>query len=264
MTSFGSDRYLLPGWLRAWAATGVAVVIGSPSLLGSLPSYTLDWNAVAWTAGATSTTYTGIQSANLNVTVAVTGSYFVAGFPDDTRNFTGGIANQDSLEITVDYPDRVQFTTVTLTFSQTIYSLTFSLFDIDAVSSGSGAPTRPIDLVDGFTTNGTATLHVTPGTTNSWDGSRILGNAPAADNSAAGNALIQFTGNFTQISFRFGTGSNSNSSSDPLQQSIALGNLNIVPIPEPSQVLPLAVLFIGFAALQSRRRITCWLTRNRG
>jgi hypothetical protein len=243
----------------AWRAALFGLAVGMPALLHAVPSYTLDWNALAWTAGATTTTYTGIQGSNLNVTVTLSGSYFVAGFPDDTRNFTGGIANQDSLQITVDYPDRVQFTTVTLTFSQQVNSLTFSLFDIDLGTGGNNSAHE--DLVYDFTSNGSATLSVTPGSTHSWNGSQLVGTAAAANNTADGNALINFSGSFTQVSFKFGT--LAGSPPNPGQQSIALSNLTIVPIPEASQIVPLAVLFIGFAAFQGRRRLAEWLARVR-
>jgi hypothetical protein len=229
------------GWLL------VLGVLAPEMARGSL----LDWDTASWTAGSLNGTFS-INSPN-DVTISIADSSSAlsgSGTPANNQALTGGLSPvQNSLQISPNFTSTSGSITVTVTFNYSVQNVSFSLFNIDAKTSGQQS-TRYVDRVNAVQAalagGGTAYATATGGTANSVTGSgtsalTIAGTSQAASTSGAGNATINFgTSTITQFQFTFGPGTGS--PSNPAAQSFSLHDINFTPVPEVGVIWGVAIV----------------------
>lgn len=229
----------------------------------------LDWNAVDWTArfgsGTTaSQTFNNVDGSGVNVTITVTAGPNTGNgelndptnLPEDTNtpishNYETA---QQALMIDANFTNRTNdFITVTISFSQTVYGVSYELWDIDLGNSGVSTYQDRITLdrsnqtitilgsnnADGSTavdaavqagTNNTVIRGIaTSGSTSN------LGNENDALNS--GDVRVDYGGGgLTSLSFTYTSGDGSPVAgpfgNNTTLQRIALGDITFSPVPE--------------------------------
>ncbi len=222
---------------------------GSVVLPNTARAIVLDWNDVSWTSGSLSTSY-DIDASNPgnDITISITGSTsrFISDRPEITTDFTGGFGaspSPDNLELWVDYSNRNQSVTVTVTFSAGyvggVNDVNFLLFDVDT-GSGGGTKTFIDQIRDIYAVSaegGFIAPTITTSANNSVSGSGInqvvSGTDENSNNSGSGNVGISFGTNYiTSFTFEYGNPS-SGVQKNPDSQSIGLYDINFKPkVPE--------------------------------
>ena len=229
----------------------------------SVFGYVLDWNAQSWTYGNTSKTFVNLNGSGVDVTVTISGNTgnFVSGYPRITNpssgGFGGGYPNNvsDNLELFVNHSSTSQSITVSVTFSQEVENVSFSLFDLDRGTKNKGeyayidqVANVKASLNGGSDFGATASFNTGyidvagSGTTAEYYGSQI-----AVDN-ASGNANLglSFGSSLNKFSYVYGnrdTGGNK-TQANPDQQGIGFYDISFTKVgpvvPEPSTVFSLA------------------------
>jgi hypothetical protein len=214
------------------ALTKASIVFDWPSPPG--------WTAGSPTAGQTLTqSFTSVNPSDVTVSINNSGAgpqglNLQAGYPQISANpLTNGLSGVDALQLYVSSSTAVgTYIKTTVSFATPVISLSFQIWDVDAVSgqfvdkisniqalSGLGATVGPDSVtsaVPGYNTiTGTGLSTV------------ILGTANANNSTNQGTINITFNGPITQFSFQW-------SNNDPAlgAQAIALGSLTYTPVPE--------------------------------
>lgn len=225
------------------------LMTGSVVLPHAAQAIVLDWNNVSWTSGSLSTSY-DIDPSNPgnDITITITGTTgaFISGRPEITTDFTGGFGaspSPDNLELWVDFGNRSQSVTVTVSFSAGyvggVNDVNFLLFDVDT-GTGGGTKTfidqiRDISAVSA--SGGLVAPTITTSANNSVSGSGtnqvVSGTGENNNNSSAGNVGISFGTNYiTSFTFEYGNPS-TGVQKNPDSQSIGLYDINFKPkVPE--------------------------------
>ncbi|MGV3754052.1 MAG: hypothetical protein ACO1QS_01565 [Verrucomicrobiota bacterium] len=207
----------------------------------------LDWNNVTWTSGSLSASYElDASNPGNDITITITGNtgQFISGRPEITTDFTGGFGSSpspDNLELWVDFANRSQSITVTVTFNYAagVNDVNFLLFDVD---TGSGGSTKTfIDQIREISAVGTSGSLIAPTITTSANNSKsgsgtnqvVSGTDENSNNSGSGNVNIDFGTNYiTSFTFEYGNPS-SGVQKNPDSQSIGIYDINYKPkVPE--------------------------------
>jgi hypothetical protein len=222
---------------------------------------TLDWNAVAWTAGNLSQSFT-VSGTTITITVSGNTGRIINQFggatPREATNLTPGTGSP-SLHLAANFANTSERLIVTITFSRQIANLAFTIYDTDFSSSGSPFQDQIRDISSSFGAS-TYFASVTASAANAVANSglsnaTITGTATNVDGSAGGdgNGGIAF-GSQGVTSATFTWGSGPGAPADPFQQWIAISNLNYTVVPEPS-VWAAAALLLLLLGWDARRRL---------
>lgn len=222
------------------------------SLIGalSLPLYSakldaaeLVWSDVSYTDGSlTSPTYT-VDGVDIVVTTTGQTQFLINNTPLISNRNEGGLGpSAESLEFAVQYPNRNQDITITVTFDGNVEDVSFTIFDIDVGSNQGGGDFSFVDqiTVTGLDDNNN-TINPTSitGSPNNTVMGNVITGTTSTPNSGPGsglaNATIMFDGPIQSFTFIYGSGSNvPNGSGFPTGQAISLHNIEFTPfIPEP-------------------------------
>lgn len=240
-------------------------VLGALLGFGAVSSHALvlDWDSLTWTAGSLSQSY-DIDPSNPDndITVSATSTSFNSGYPRLATSPSGGLSPaQDSLMLNVNWSSRSQSTTLTVDFSYAdgVEGVTFSLFDVDA---GTNTPLSYQDEISNIAAYYDAGYTIAPDSVtgspnNSVTGSglsyNVVGTAPSSDSSSNANVQIAFNGPIKGFQFTFSPGPSSRS--DPSSQTIAMYDINFLPVIPEAGVVPAAAagLVLAFLALRRMR-----------
>jgi hypothetical protein len=263
-------RFLFLGCLLASVLPGRAVVF--------------DWNSpsVVWTPGALSMSFdfdpnnnNEDGSAKADVTITITGdtSFMQNGYPFDDTSITGGFgATQESLRININWADKDQSVTVTVTFHYKwgVEIADLYLLDVDADPVGSIYNWRDEirNIKGNFQAGPDIAAKVTGSASNTVTGSGTLGavvqgNGSVPGSNSQGNVLLDFgTNPLTSFQFTYGNDTKAkypgSPPKDPTIQTIAIYDLSWkgrIPEYHPGLIgaLSCILLTVGFAA---RRLLT--------
>ena len=220
----GEDDYASASFTVAVSrAAGTA-----PTLTCAAGSALFDWDAQAWTAGATSNSYalTGPGTVAFGIT-NVNGAFlnnatYGGQSPAKQTAVTGGLAGgQNSLEQLVDLTSQSATVDTTITLGSAVPGLQFTIFDVDFSNN---------QFADKVTVTGTLNgVSVTPtltnGSANFVIGNSAYGDATSADAQANGNVVVTFTGAVDTVVIKYGN--HSYAPTNPGQQGIALHDITI-------------------------------------
>lgn len=196
-----------------------------PSLVCPKSTLLFDWDARAWTTGATSASFAVTGLGTMGFSITNEGAWlnlFGGTNPVRTNQITGGITPAEySLAETVNFATENQVATTTITLPLAVDGIQFRLFDVDYGASQfadrvsvtgtfNGAPVTPV------LTNGVANYVI---------GNQAYGDAAAANDSANGNVVVTFQSAVDTVVIEYGN--HSPAPSDPGQQAIALHDITL-------------------------------------
>jgi hypothetical protein len=223
----------------------------TPAALG----VTLDWDAVAWTAGSLSNSYDIDPSkAGNDITVTVSGNTaqlqpeLVAPNPMTpavTTDFQGGLATaQNTLCLAVNFANQTQSVTVTVNFSATytagVQNVSFTLFDIDFSAASGNNYQDLLSSITALSIDGTTLVAptITTSSNNTRSGSGLtqvvngtISTSDLGGGSGNGNVTISF-GAAAIKSLTFTYGSGSGTVADPTYQHVGMHDITFTPVPE--------------------------------
>lgn len=245
------------------AAGVLAALVGLGTV--SAPALVLDWDALSWTAGALSQSY-DIDPSNPgnDVTITVTSTEFLSGYPARTTNLTGGLSPvENALQLAVDWSATARSTTVTVDFSYAngVSGIAYSLFDADSGTGASKLWEDEIRQISAYYTPGNWSIgpsSVTTSAANTVTGSgtnyNVRGTAGATDTTGDGN--VSFAYSETINGFRFTYEPGPNSQANPVNQWISLHDITFLPVIPEAGVFPAAAAAMGAAWWFARRRLS--------
>jgi hypothetical protein len=248
---------------KVWIAAGLFLLS-----LASARATVFNWPGGGWTAGTPAPGQTDTQSftsVNPNdITVSInnngasaSGGAWQSGYPQiNSTNTTGGFSGVNGLQLYLTSQSSTSsYIRTTVSFSSTVTSLTFQLWDVDA-ASGQFADTifniRGLAPGGGFIAADSITSAVPGYNTITGTGlsTVVTGTATASNSTNQGTINITFNGPITGFSFDW-----SNSDSGLGAQAIALGAISY--LPERSAISPvtiICVLAVFGSELKRRRR----------
>ena len=167
----------------------------------------------------------------------------------NTTYTNGGILGQRALQIVADFDNATggniaagSSLLVTVFFTRPITNLSFSFYDVDNGSTGSGPYNDVVSNIFGLGTGGASVppVSIADGTANGHvigaNSATITATGNSAQNAGAGNSTVTF-GNtpITQFSFTYtDTSSAAGGTAHSTVQIMALGDLTFTTVPEPS------------------------------
>ncbi|MCG8527484.1 MAG: hypothetical protein MI748_13965 [Opitutales bacterium] len=259
-----------------------------------LSAFELDWDQVDWSAGATSQTFTNVNSSGIDITISTVlsndwyyhssngsgywaRSNFIGDAPDDDQTFGGDWAaqNGESLYLGVNFatddPTR-SYLDVTVSFSQSVTGTSFQLFDVDRYYGeyygGYEYGYQFEDVIfqiEGSNGGSAATTTVTyddskidQGTMNSstaYFGDTRRNSIDDQNDNPASVLTIGWNDPIDQFSFRYASGPLA--AADPGNQAIGLSNIGFYEysaVPEPSTYLSGGLIILVLAGMAVRKR----------
>ena len=216
-----------------YASTSFTVVVSrtagtAPTLTCSAGAALFDWDAQAWTAGATSNSYALAGPGTVAFAITNTNGVFLNNAtyggqsPAKQTAVTGGLGGgQNSLELLVDLASQSATVDTTITLGSAVPGLQFTVFDVDFYSN---------QFADKVTISGTLNgISVTPtltnGSANFVIGNTAYGDATSGDTQGNGNVVVTFTSAVDTILIKYGD--HSYAPTNPGQQGIALHDITI-------------------------------------
>jgi len=185
--------------------------------------------------------------------------------PNDVAYHTGGTPGNQSLFLNVNFDEEngLDYIEITIIFNYTlgVNNLTFSVFDVDRVTTGGQ---NFIDALTNFAgTFGASTVYptLTGSSANTITGSgatiRADGTGGNPDASAGGNVSINFGSSpVSQVVFRYASGDVPGVNANPTSQSIGFSAVTFdAVVPEPSVYISALLLLAGISAYEIRRRL---------
>ena len=218
----GEDDYAAAAFTVAVSrSAGIA-----PTLTCSAGAAVFDWDAQAWTAGATSNSYTltgfgtvGFAITNSNGTFLNNATYGGQS-PAKQNAVTGGLTTpQQSLEQLVDVTSQSATVNTTISLGSAANGLQFTIFDVDFNANQFADKVTVSGSVGGIPVTPT----LTNGTANFVSGNSAYGDAISSDTQSNGNVVVTFTGPVDTITIAYGN--HSYAPADPGQQGIALHDI---------------------------------------
>ncbi len=209
-----------------FTVSGTRVAGTPPALVCPVGTTTLDWDAIAWTAGTTSAGEPLAAVGTVNIAMAISGGAFLSnatyGGQSPTRQnvVTGGLSPaQFSIFQLVDFTSQSGSVTTTISLPTAVPGAQFRLFDVDhaagqfadrvtVTGSYNGAPVSPV------LTNGTANYVI---------GNSAYGDALSADANDNGNVTVTFGAPVDTIVIDYG--SHALAPANPGQQGMALHDI---------------------------------------
>jgi hypothetical protein len=255
----------------------------------------LDWNSVDWSRGVENQTFSNVQNTGIDITISLSLSYdsqsyrsgdnsyttktdWLSTAPDDLTTFGGDGSTRDgeSLYLGVNFAsdNRTQsYLDVTILFSQSVHSVSFDLFDVDAYGYNyRGGYERGVQFVDvieqiqseyqggigGDATVGfnNSKMNLTDfGSGDAYVGDTILNDGGTDQNDNPASVLnLSWSNPVDSVSFRYTTGPGA--VADPGQQAIGLSSIafhQYNAVPEPGTYL-LGFLGLGAILLSVHRK----------
>lgn len=226
--------------LWSWPAWGLAFLVVA---VASCPAVVVNWDTLTWSPGTLSNSYDvdpGNAGNDVTITISGTTSAFVSGYPQLTKNQTGGLSPAEfGLQLNLDFGHDTDTITVTVTFSAGyifgVDSAVFALVDVDKDGG------HYVDQITALHANyytgtdfGPPTIqHMADNTVTGSGASQVItGTALADDASNAGNASVDFGTNIL-TSFTFTLGNDPSAGANPKPQSITFHDFSYRPKPIP-------------------------------
>jgi uncharacterized repeat protein (TIGR01451 family) len=197
-----------------------------PTLICPVGTTVFDWDAITWSAGATSGSYfmTGIGTITFNISIvdgiflsnASTGGQS----PARQTNFSGGLSpSQTSLIQLVNMNTRESAAITTLSLPTAVPGVQFQLFDVDyAVSEFADRVT-----ITGLFNGASVTPTLTNSVANYVIGNTAFGDGVAASISADGTVFVTFSTPVDTIVINYGN--HSMAPANPQSQAISIHDL---------------------------------------
>ncbi len=182
-----------------------------------------DWNAagVTWASGTLNNSYTVANIGTINFALSNTGGTYDDGSPEDNSNNFGGLAaSEQSLYQNLQFDNRAQVATTVLTLPTAVPSLQFTVFDIDFAAN---------DFADKLTVTGsfngaTVMPTLTNGVVNYVVGNVAIGDGGSNSDSANGNVVVTFSSPVDTVTITYGNASTA--PANPDGQAISIHDIN--------------------------------------
>jgi hypothetical protein len=189
----------------AWSIPVVTLAVAAPAMAASgckLTTGLLSWDLFGSGTNQTGKALATSGGTGVTVTVSLSGDTGAANNGEVTSTTTGGLSKVMRFYDLNNNSNTSQ--TVTLTFSQPVQNLSFSLLDVDSASSGRGQAAYE-DLVIVNTAGWTATKHsnVKGNGTTALPYRAQNTNSPEAGSSADSNVDLGWTGPISSVSFTY-------------------------------------------------------------
>jgi uncharacterized repeat protein (TIGR01451 family) len=190
-----------------------------PTLVCPVGTVLLDWNSHPWTSGSPTGSATLAGLGVVNFAVTTQGTFTVP--LNTTSNILGGqAAGQLSLYQNIEYTNRSQTTTTTVTLPTAVPGVQFTVFDVDFAAN---------DFADKLTITGSFNgAPVTPVLTNNVanyvTGNVAIGDVTATDSTANGNVVVTFSLPVDTILITYGN--HTTAPADPDGQAISIYDFN--------------------------------------
>jgi uncharacterized repeat protein (TIGR01451 family) len=218
----GEDDYSAASFTVAVSrSAGVA-----PTLTCSAGSVVFDWDTQAWTAGATSNSYTlaGIGTVGFNITntngVFLNNATYGGQSPAKQNAVTGGLGTpQQSLEQLVDLTSQSATANTTISLGSAVNGAQFTIFDVDFNANQFADKVTVTGSLGGVSVTPT----LTNGSANFVVGNSAYGDVVSGDTQANGNVVVTFSSPVDTITVAYGN--HSYAPADPGQQGIALHDI---------------------------------------
>ncbi len=214
--------------------TGARTAGTPPTLVCPAGTTMLDWDVTPspWPAGSTSRTIAVPNLGATTVAVATAGAWqtnatFGGANPALSSGNSGGVSpTQLALTQLIDFTTQAQTADTTITLPGAVAGLQFRIFDVDFVS---GQFADKI-IVTGTSGGGSVTPTLTNGISNYVAGNVAIGDAAAADNSAAGTVWVTFASSVDTVKISFGN--HTTARANPAVQAISLFDITFChPLP---------------------------------
>jgi uncharacterized repeat protein (TIGR01451 family) len=216
------DDASAPLTVQGVRSAGVAPVLTCPA-----GTNVFDWDTTTWAAGTTNNTYAIANFGDVNFNVVNEGIWendpaFGGQQPAISNENTGGLAvAEDSLHQFIDFRDRFEEATTTVSLPNGIAGAQFTVFDIDYAAN---------DFADKLTVTGsyngaTVIPTLTNGTVNYVVGNVAVGDGGSNSNASDGNVVVTFDQAIDTIIISYG---NANTAPvNPDGQAIAIHDFNL-------------------------------------
>lgn len=198
----------------------------APTLTCSAGTGQFDWDSQAWTAGATSGSYTVTGIGTVGFAIANTNGVFLNNAtyggqsPAKQTAVTGGLAiAQNSLEQLVDLNDQSATVDTTITLGTAVPGAQFTIFDVDFNNNQFADKVT----VTGYLGSTAVTPTLTNGIANWVSGNSVYGDALSTDTQANGNVVVTFSSAIDRIVINYGN--HSYAPAFPGQQGVALHDI---------------------------------------
>jgi uncharacterized repeat protein (TIGR01451 family) len=203
----------------SFTVTGTRVAGTPPTLVCPVGTVLLDWNSHPWTSGSPTGSATLAGLGTVNFAVATQGT-FTAPLNTTATILGGQAAGQLSLYQNIEYTNRSQTTTTTVTLPTAVPGVQFTVFDVDFAAN---------DFADRLTVTGSFNgSPVTPILTNNIanyvTGNIAIGDVTAADATANGNVVVTFGSPVDTIVITYGN--HTTAPADPDGQAISIYDFN--------------------------------------
>lgn len=203
----------------SFTVSGTRVAGTPPTLVCPVGSTLLDWNSQSWTSGSATGSATLTAIGTVNFAVATEGTYNapLALTSDNTGGFGAG---QLSLFQSIEYTNRSQVTTTTVTLPTAVPGVQFRVFDVDFAAN---------DFADKLTVTGTfngspVTPTLTNGIANYVIGNVAIGDVGSGGTAADGNVVVTFSSAVDTIAIVYGN--HTTAPADPDGQAISIYDFN--------------------------------------
>lgn len=208
--------------LVSFTVSGSRVAGTAPALICPAGTTLFDWDAVSWSAGATSASYSLGTLGTIGFSIVNPGSFlsnatYGGQSPNRQNVVTGGQSPaQYSLMELVNLGSQNDAVTTTITLPVAVSGAQFRIFDVDFASGQFADKVTVIGKLNGVT----VLPVLTNGVTNYVIGNSAYGDSTSADASANGNVTITFSAPIDAIVISYGN--HALAPTDPGQQAIAL------------------------------------------
>lgn len=221
---------------------------------------TLDWNSVNWSNEDLTESF-NVGGTTISFVISGDTGGIENNSPNDTTQINGSSSTEQTLFLNTNHGNRNDDITITITFSQPVTNISFTIYDIDADSSSYVDQIRNVYGSDGvntyaFSATGSSGNSVASSGTTSLT---VTGTSSINDDSDNGNATFSYTGAaVTTISFTYGNNTDTSLGDrppgNPGNQWIGLGDITYTVVPEPAVSMG-AALLLGLALWKSRQRL---------
>lgn len=207
----GEDDYAS----RSFTVTGTRVAGTPPSLVCPVGTSLLDWNSQSWTSGSATGSAVLAAIGTVDFSVITQGSYSVPLALTNDNN--GGLGSGElSLFQSIEYSNRSQVTTTTVTLPTAVPGVQFTIFDVDFANN---------DFADKLTVSGSfngaaATPVLTNGIANYVAGNTAIGDAGSGGTSGNANVVVTFSAPVDTITITYGN--HDTAPADPDGQAISI------------------------------------------
>ena len=214
-----------------YASASFTVVVSrsagtAPTLSCSAGTALFDWDAQAWTAGATTGSYTVTGLGAVGFAIANTNGVFLndaslgGQSPAKQTTVTGGLATpQNSLEQLVNLASQSATVDTTITLGTAVPGAQFTIFDVDYNTNQFADKVTVTGYLNGISVIPT----LTNGTANWVSGNSAYGDALSANAQGNGNVVVTFSSPIDKIVINYGN--HSYAPTDPGMQGVALHDI---------------------------------------